>query len=832
MKKKLIATAMLSAQTVAIAMPAVSSVVAFADDTTNQKTTLTAGQEVTEELVDGKSGLTQVLTVNGNRLSDKVTVNKGDNVTFDVVLTPGNQGLMKQFKDTLPQGLVFNPNSKSAITVYSVNNDGTVGDEITSEGTTVINGGTVTWTPKNPTSYFFAGAKGTRNRLLFHITTRVESGVASGAKLINTATTDFDNPKDPKNPPAPIKDTAEVEIPTNPKDPSIKKSVFKEAADGSISYDLPKDDTASKDGTTKTEPAKLAYEFSKDGKTLKTGDEATFLNQITKYAEEVTDYTEGKVDLTALNTAVENYKKDGSQENLVKVGEALKAIESEVAKVKGKSSTTTVKAENTHDNINLNDIAEKYSYVLDVKLPSRAISKSLEIRDDLEGVQSVDPANVHVYNSKGEDVTAKGAVKVEERKDKKVVTWNASVDYVTELNSTNTDKSLQMRITGVTAKNADKGDLKKLVKGGVVSIPNVAKVINDGIGHESNETLVRLPQDPENPTSTITKGVLAQDGKVDPKTGKTASKTDVNVPVDDKGQVKLPDGDTGGVITVSSTDKWEDLKAKSEKAIARAKVFGVDTKTLEEQVSQLNEKTDAKAKVELVKTFQTVSKAFDDALAKFNADREGKVKQGDKVADELTFETGQTQLDATKDTYFKYLINTSINPSELTDYLQITDPMDAVQDVKPENVRVYDATGKDVTDSFKVGVEDKAGKKVVTARANDEFVKQVKASKTNVKLQLVVYNVQAKSDKSRDIKNTADLELGKNKKLTSNETVVNLKVNEPAKPEQKPAQPDVKTGGALAKNPLVLGGVLVALIGGATAVFFSMKHKKKDTSSK
>lgn len=59
-----------------------------------------------------------MLTVNGNKLTDKVTVNQGDNVTFDAVTTPGNQGLMKTFTDTLPEGLVFNPN-KVAITVYA-----------------------------------------------------------------------------------------------------------------------------------------------------------------------------------------------------------------------------------------------------------------------------------------------------------------------------------------------------------------------------------------------------------------------------------------------------------------------------------------------------------------------------------------------------------------------------------------------------------------------------------------------------------------------------------------------------------------------------------------
>ena len=165
--------------------------------------------------------------------------------------------------------------------------------------------------------------------------------------------------------------------------------------------------------------------------------------------------------------------------------------------------------------------------------------------------------------------------------------------------------------------------------------------------------------------------------------------------------------------------------------------------------------------------------------------------------------------------------------------------MDGIQSVSAENVRLYDATGADITDSFKVGVEEKGGKKVVTARANEDYLKTVKASKTNVRIQLVVYNVQAKTDKSANIKNTADLELGTDKKITSNETVVNLKVDDPVKPVENvpsnpdpsnpsdPAKPDVKTGASIASNPLAVIGVIGALGAGAAAVFFSRKKKQQ-----
>lgn len=367
--KTIAAVTLLSAQTMGgIVLPAANHLVAYAEEPTS--TTITTGQEVAEELVDSKSGLTQVLTVNGNKLTDKVTVNQGDNVTFDIVLTPGNQGLMKTFTDTLPEGLVFNPNSKAAITVYAVNNDGTVGDEITDRGKVVINGGTVSWTPETPEEFFFAGKTGTRNRLLFHITTKVASTVDAASVLTNVAETTFENPKDPENPPTPVTDKAEVEIPANPSDPGIQKSVYKEAADGSIDLQLP---TTNEAGETQpaAQPAKLAYEFSSNGKTLVTGDVDQFLAQVTRYATQVNEYTGGGVDVAPINTALEAYKADGSQENLVKLGEAIKATEEAVANVKGSAASTSATASNKHDNITLEDLAEKYTYVLDVKLHLR-----------------------------------------------------------------------------------------------------------------------------------------------------------------------------------------------------------------------------------------------------------------------------------------------------------------------------------------------------------------------------------------------------------------------------------------------------------------------------
>ena len=128
------------------------------------------------EFVD-KYGLTTVVTVNGNKLKKFDVVNVGDQVTFDIIFRPGNKALMENFVDTLPEGLKFETNSEYSYRVYAVNNDGTIGNDITDEGKSVINGRTFTWTPKNPEKYFFGGKNGVKNRLLFRIQTLVEHGV-------------------------------------------------------------------------------------------------------------------------------------------------------------------------------------------------------------------------------------------------------------------------------------------------------------------------------------------------------------------------------------------------------------------------------------------------------------------------------------------------------------------------------------------------------------------------------------------------------------------------------------------------------------------------------
>ena len=150
------------------------------------------------EAQDPQATLKSVVRVNGNLLVKDQPVMAGDTVTWDIITRAGNTGVMKHFKDELPKGMKFNPNSKYAITVYKVNNDGTIGDEITTEGKLDINGKEATWTPKDPLKYFYTGEASDSNRLLFHITAVVENNVDPETVLVNNAKLTVVNPKNEK----------------------------------------------------------------------------------------------------------------------------------------------------------------------------------------------------------------------------------------------------------------------------------------------------------------------------------------------------------------------------------------------------------------------------------------------------------------------------------------------------------------------------------------------------------------------------------------------------------------------------------------------------------
>ncbi|WP_171300097.1 LPXTG cell wall anchor domain-containing protein [Enterococcus cecorum] len=188
MKKRLLASTL----AIGLLAPSVcNTAMTFADANDN----VPDGKNETQ---DPQATLKSVVRVNGNLLVKDQPVMAGDTVTWDIITRAGNTGVMKHFKDELPKGIKFNPNSKYAITVYKVNNDGTIGDEITTEGKLDINGKEATWTPKDPLKYFYTGEASDSNRLLFHITAVVENNVDPETVLVNNAKLTVVNPKNEK----------------------------------------------------------------------------------------------------------------------------------------------------------------------------------------------------------------------------------------------------------------------------------------------------------------------------------------------------------------------------------------------------------------------------------------------------------------------------------------------------------------------------------------------------------------------------------------------------------------------------------------------------------
>ena len=864
--KQTLAIAMLAGTVGPAALPVVNVITAHADDTTSVK----EGDTKADSLIDAKTQMTTVVAVNGNKLVKDKTVNPGDTVTFDIVYTPGNKGLMTDFTDTLPVGLKFNPNSKFAVTVFAVNNDGTVGDEITDKGKGSISGKTYKWVPTNPKDYFFLGKTGTQNRVLFHITTVVENGAKEGQVMKNVANGTTDNPKQPGKPEV-VTDEATVKIPDSPKDPSIHKSVYLQDEKGGIDLPLPgavksEDTTDTTDATdattdttdttatdttatatdttaTKTDTTATTDTTSK-GVDITISSEASVADMKASMAKLVALAKENKVDSSAQEAASDSLKDDATDEDKVKFVASFKTLKEAVLKVVDASSTTDgtdTTTDNKNDNIDLKTHDDLYTYVVDVNIPSQSVQKKLTIQDPIEHVQTVDAKDVHIYTYKGEEITSQGEVSITETKGAKTVNWKASDEFVANIAKDNKNVNLQMRIQNVTLKGDNKDDEAKYETGGIVSIPNVANLIWDKNTTPSNETIVRVPEDPEKPNTTIRKSVALQDGKIDKitnpyqketATSDTASTTDTT--------------DTTDTSATTVTPK-EELTALIKEATELVKQDGLDADTVallksHTQVAQ-GVVDDKAAKDEtIVENIKLVKAAMTKLGWKEAATTtDTSVKQGDKVAAEIDFERGNSTINLPKyDSYYKYMVETSINPDDAKKNITLGDNIENIQadSIEASDIKIYDATGADVTESFKVSVDKKFSDTqiAVNATANKDLVKKVHSANTNSKFQMVIYNVKlSTATKEQTSRYTHDGQLKvpniayistDGKHINSNETIVTPpkdKTPDPAKPTNPKA--DIKTGlENVAKSPLFIITLLAAAIGGTFAL---VKTKKK-----
>ena len=854
--KQTLAIAMLAGTVGPAALPVVNVITAHADDTTSVK----EGDTKADSLIDAKTQMTTVVAVNGNKLVKDKTVNPGDTVTFDIVYTPGNKGLMTDFTDTLPVGLKFNPNSKFAVTVFAVNNDGTVGDEITDKGKGSISGKTYKWVPTNPKDYFFLGKTGTQNRVLFHITTVVENGAKDGQVMKNVANGTTDNPKQPGKPEV-VTDEATVKIPDSPKDPSIHKSVYLQDEKGGIDLPLPgavksedttaattdtaaTDTTATKTDTTatKTDTTATTATTSK-GVDITISSEASVADMKASMAKLVALAKENKVDSSAQEAASDSLKDDATDEDKVKFVASFKTLKEAVLKVVDASSTTDgtdtdTTTDNKNDNIDLKTHDDLYTYVVDVNIPSQSVQKKLTIQDPIEHVQTVDAKDVHIYNYKGEEITSQGEVSITETKGAKTVNWKASDEFVANIAKDNKNANLQMRIQNVTLKGDNKDDEAKYETGGIVSIPNVANLIWDKNTTPSNETIVRVPEDPEKPNTTIRKSVALQDGKIDKITNPYQKETATS----DTASTT----DTSATTATTVTPK-EELTALIKEATELVKQDGLDADTVallksHTQVAQ-GVVDDKAAKDEtIVENIKLVKAAMTKLGWKEAATTtDTSVKQGDKVAAEIDFERGNSTINLPKyDSYYKYMVETSINPDDAKKNITLGDNIENIQadSIEASDIKIYDATGADVTESFKVSVDKKFSDTqiAVNATANKDLVKKVHSANTNSKFQMVIYNVKlSTATKEQTSRYTHDGQLKvpniayistDGKHINSNETIVTPpkdKTPDPAKPTNPKA--DIKTGlENVAKSPLFIITLLAAAIGGTFAL---VKTKKK-----
>lgn len=754
-------------------VPLVSSMgTAFADNvsssssahnvsTATQSSKMSSTSSVDDEF-GAKSGLKQVVSVNGHKLLKDEAVKAGDTVAWDVIVTPGNEGLMKTFSDTLPEYVKFNPDSKYCVTVFDVNNDGTIGKEITNDGEGKIDGKTYTWTPKTATNYVFVGSQGKENRLLFHITTKVVGDAPFASDFVNHAT--LTTTHDKKT------DSAEVHTPAEPKTPTIHKSVYAENEKGDLV--IPKADsknqaklpsTVSQSANDKAQAKQIAD--SLDGKISTSMSDKEIISNAQKLITMAHKYN---IDVTQLSKDVDSAKggKLSDAQKVTIVAEYKTAVTQieQVAKTLASDSKTDKNATvnqlnskdavvNGNDSLDLQTHDSLYGYVVDVTIPAQSVQKSLVIKDPMEHVQTFSTKDVHIYDDQGKDITNEGTITETGKGSKQVaVLWTAKDSYVQSIKKANKDIHLKEVIKNVTLKGDNPDDEKEYLVGGRVTIPNVAKLITDGHDTPSNKTIVRPPADNEGP-STITKGVMLESAD-DSKKG-NAPAANAGSTFNDKDSLSKQISEWGHDVGTMKSQLDKSSTVTSSKTVSSTK----------SSVSGKSSVSSIKANHSSVTSSKhaTVSQSSSSLAQQSSA---SSIEKADKTAASVNtdglhawFEDGKfamgqtTQVLPKHDSVYRYLINTSIRPDDVEKSLVIEDPMENVQanSVKAENVRVYDITGKDVTNGFTISVDKLNDHQVdVKATAKPETVAAVHSQHQNVQYQMVINHVSLKGDKAED----------------------------------------------------------------------------------
>ena len=166
--------------------------------------------------------LKAAILTEGEALVAQKDIVKGEEVTWAIVGTPGNQGLLSQVVDTLPDQLSFSSNIEGAFRTFVLKNDGTLGDDISKHFEYKIDGNVATVTPKSATDFFFVGSS-TDSRYVIMVKTRASEDIKEGATFVNHANQTVINPKNPEE----LKDNkseAQVSTPQETPQPPQKQT--------------------------------------------------------------------------------------------------------------------------------------------------------------------------------------------------------------------------------------------------------------------------------------------------------------------------------------------------------------------------------------------------------------------------------------------------------------------------------------------------------------------------------------------------------------------------------------------------------------------------------
>ena len=551
-KNKILVTSVVAAQLLGLAAPSLSQVTYAVDNTPG----------ATSNVQTAPYPFKSVFKVNGRVIDKFQEVYPGDNVVSDTVFYAKN-GLLQDFKITLPESVVFNPDNQYALTVYNVNDDGSIGSEITSEGTTSIKGQEIHWVPKDPTRYVYRKG-GNQNRIVFHLNAHIQGTVNPGSylKILTEGTIkDKDTPTKVET----INSYTSLHVADAPDTPVVKSSVFKEDKDGYISALLPngkvitrpevvaslsdKQDSVitisseDKVPTIKEQVAKAVKKAkeaavpteSLEKMTSELKDDATYEQkvEVVREFERVAKGYEGvmaqaiftvkdsasteelsklapslinnakqvkTIDVSRLEKLTKNLTPDSSAAEKAELIKEFKKVAEEYKKAfLGKLRTNSVKEDTKH--IKLENKDSKFTVVVDGRFPDRALKGDASLRTSVPNFVKVDPAKIKVYNTTGEDVTNRGKVTINTGAFETSISWTAEYSYVKELRETKADKDLQMRVGGLQIDATNTKALARYINGDKVTIPNKGGLVFDSIMIQSAESVIELSED-------VTKSVM------------------------------------------------------------------------------------------------------------------------------------------------------------------------------------------------------------------------------------------------------------------------------------------------------------------------------------